>query len=266
MAGFFKQLFFRLSGGIPSLAKYEARLASPKRQKEVAKEAAQWDLVFEEDFASLDKSRWATHPSLVAGAPSMLYSAMTESHVYTDDLNVAVHDGVLTLSTKRETAQGLGFSSIVGFAPMERSYTSGTVNSAPAHVQQYGKVEIKFRFSQANKNLYHALWLGSGKLQPHVNIVRLGHKLELSAFANGHRQVETWSRGLLSPNTYYRATLEWNKHSMTWRINGAKLFSATNMVDEPMHIAFSSGVIGKPDIDQPATLEVAWVKAYKYRA
>jgi hypothetical protein len=25
-------------------------------------------------------------------------------------------------------------------------------------------------------------------------------------------------------------------------------------------------VIGKPDIDQPATLEVAWVKAYKYRA
>ncbi|MDR3297664.1 MAG: family 16 glycosylhydrolase [Prevotellaceae bacterium] len=262
MAGFFKQLFFRLSGGIPSMAKYEARVASRKGQKEVA----HWELGFEEDFASLDKSRWATHPSVVHGAPTMLYSAIAENHVYTDGLNVAVHDGMLAISTKREAAQGLGFSPRVGFAPVERDYTSGTVNSAPSHVQRYGKVEVKFRFSQASKHLYHALWLGSGKQQPHVNMLRVGHKLELSAFANGRRQVDTWSRRLLAPNTDYVVSLEWSKRSMTWRINGAKLFSAANIVNEPMHIAFSSGVIGNPTIDEPATLEVAWVKAYKYRS
>jgi hypothetical protein len=232
-----------------------------------------WELIFEDAFDgnALDTTKWITHPALVGSTLKTLYSPSDENHIYTDGDNVTVSKQTLKILVKREHAQGVGFNGMIGFAPIEREYTSGIVNTAQSHSQQYGKIEAKIRFSKLEKGLYHSMWLGTGKMLPHVNVLRVGAEVEFSAFAaqkDGEvlRYVETWKRSLLRQNTAYIVAITWSKERITWRINGVELFSAPNIIDEPMYIAFSSGVTGKPNLSSPAALEVDWVKAYKHQS
>ncbi|MDR2813032.1 MAG: family 16 glycosylhydrolase [Prevotellaceae bacterium] len=236
-------------------------------------EITRWELAFEDAFGggALNKDKWLTHPALVGSAISTLYTPSDENHIYTDGDNVAVSNHTLKIMVKRKRATGVGFSGQVGFVPIEREYTSGIVNTAESHVQQYGKVEAKICFGKLEKGMYHSMWLGTGKMLPHVNVLRIGDEVEFSVFAEQKagedlRYVETWKRSLLKKNTCYVVAIEWSKERITWKINGVKLFSAPNIVDEPMYVAFSSGVTGNPPLLFPATLEVCWVKAYRQRA
>ncbi|MDR0711546.1 MAG: family 16 glycosylhydrolase [Prevotellaceae bacterium] len=235
-------------------------------------EITRWKLVFEDTFASnaLDAAKWVTYPALIGSDIKTVYSPSDENYIYTDGDNVTVANQTLKIMIKREHAKGVGFSGQIGFAPIEREYTSGIINTAQSHVQQYGKIEAKIRFNKLAKGLYHSIWLGTGKMLPHVNVLRVGAEVEFSAFAGQKdgaelRHVETWKQGLLRKNTAYIVALEWSKERITWKINGVQLFSAPNIVDEPMYIAFSSGVTGNPNLPSPATLEVDWVKAYKHQ-
>jgi hypothetical protein len=235
-------------------------------------EITRWELAFEDSFdgKALDKDRWVTHPAIVGNAVELLYSSSDENHVYTDGGNVVVEDHTLKIMVKQEHADGVGFHEQVGFVPIEREYTAGIVNTAHSHTQLYGKVEAKIRFNKRKRGIYYAMWLGTGKVLPHVNVLRTGSEIELSAFAGQKagkelRYVETWKRSLLRKNTAYIVALEWDREVMTWKINGTVLFSAPNTVNEPVYIAFSSGVTGAPHISTPAVLEVSWVKAYKHK-
>ncbi|MDR3365468.1 MAG: family 16 glycosylhydrolase [Prevotellaceae bacterium] len=236
-------------------------------------EITRWKLVFEDSFGgtALDKAKWITHPAPVGATLKTLYSPSDENHLYTDGDNLAVANQTLKILVKREHAHGVGFSGQVGFAPIEREYTSGIVNTAQSYTQQYGKVEAKIRFGKLEKGVYHSVWLGAGKMLPHVNVLRIGAEVEFSVFAEQKsgevlRYVETWKRSLLRQNTGYIVAVEWSKERMTWKINGVELFSAPNIVDEPVYIALSSGVVGKPKLLAPAALEVSWVKAYEHQA
>jgi hypothetical protein len=235
-------------------------------------EITRWELAFEDTFndEALNKDRWITHPAIVDNAVELLYSSADENHVYTDGDNVAVEDHALKIMLKRKHADGMGFHERVGFVPIERKYTAGIVNTARSYTQQYGKIEAKIRFNKLKRGMYYAMWLGTGKVLPHVNVLRVGSKLEFSAFAEQKdgeklRYVETWKRNLLRKNTAYIVAIEWNEEVMKWKINGKVLFSAPNIISEPVYIAFSSGATGNPRISTPAVLEVSWVKAYKYR-
>ncbi|MDR1417283.1 MAG: hypothetical protein LBJ57_07705 [Prevotellaceae bacterium] len=234
-------------------------------------EILRWELTFEDTFAGteLNNAKWTPRPALIGAATEIMYSPSDENHLYTNGGNLAVGGNMLKILVKREQASGIGFNDQVGFAPIERKYTSGIVSTAQSHVQQYGKVEAKICFHRLEKGLYHSMWLGTGKRLPHVNVLRIGSKIEFSAFAEksdgaGERQhVETWKRSLLKQNTPYVVTIEWSKEVMIWKINGVTLFSAPNIVDEPVYIAFSSGVTGNPRLFSPAALEVCWVRGYK---
>jgi hypothetical protein len=233
-------------------------------------EITRWELVFEDTFGgeALDKDKWITYPALVGSAIKTLYSPSNENHIYTDGGNVTVANHALKILIKRERAHGVGFGNQLGFAPIEREYTAGIVNTAHSHTQQYGKIEAKIQFNKLEKGLYHSMWLKTEKMLPHVNVLRMSSVLEFSVFAeqkNGEtlRYVETWKRSLLKKNTPYIVAVEWSKERIAWTINGVELFSAPNIVDEPLYIAFSSGVTGKPKLDTPAALEVCWVKAYR---
>ncbi|MDR3187697.1 MAG: family 16 glycosylhydrolase [Prevotellaceae bacterium] len=236
-------------------------------------EITRWELLFEDTFGgeALDKSKWVTHPSPIGSGLKTLYTPSNENHLYTDSGNLAVSNQSLKILLKRERASGVGFNGKVGFTPIAREYTSGIVNTAQSYTQQYGRVEAKICFSKPEKGLYHSMWLGAGKMLPHVNVLRVGAEVEFSVFAEQKdggqlRYVETWKRSLLRQNTHYIVAIEWSKERMTWKINGVELFSAPNIVDEPVYIAFSSGVTGSPKLAVPATLEVCWVKAYRHRA
>jgi hypothetical protein len=234
------------------------------------REITRWELLFEDTFGgeALDKTKWIPHPALVGSTLKTLYSPSNENHIYTDGANVTVSDHALKIFVKRERAHGVGFGAQLGFAPVERDYTAGIVNTARSHTQQYGKVEAKIQLCKLVKGLYYSMWLGTGKMLPHVNVLRVGDEVEFSVFAGQKagevRYVETWKRSLLKKNTCYIVEIEWSKERMAWKINGVELFAAPGIVDEPLYIAFSSGVTGKPKLDEPAALEVRWVKAYKH--
>ncbi|MDR1342638.1 MAG: family 16 glycosylhydrolase [Prevotellaceae bacterium] len=233
-------------------------------------EILRWELVFEDTFGgtALDTAKWTPRPVVIEAAPEILYSPFGENHLYTDGANVTVSGHALKISVRREQASGIGFHEQMGFLPIARSYTSGIISTAQSHLQQYGKVEAKIRFTKLEKGMYYAMWLGTGKKLPHVNVLRIGAEVELSAFAeksDGEKlqHVEKWRRSLLRQNTAYIVAIEWSKEVMIWKINGVTLFSAPNVVNEPMYIAFSSGVMGKPNVSTLAALEVCWVRGYK---
>jgi len=232
-----------------------------------------WMLMFEDNFdgSALSSKKWLDHYCVMGAGPNMDYSPADENHVYTNGANVSVSNQTLRIETRRERATGLGFSDALGFVPVERQYTSGIVNTGNSYRMEQGRVEAKIRFKQPSKNIYHAMWLGAGKKLPHVNIMRIGHKLEFSVFSEGltkeHdavQHVSLWPRRTLRRNTGYIVALEWNADSIAWKVNGATMFTAPNIVKEPMYIAFSSGVTGKASSRAlPALLEVEWVKAYQ---
>ncbi|MDR2937338.1 MAG: family 16 glycosylhydrolase, partial [Prevotellaceae bacterium] len=229
-----------------------------------------WDVKFEDNFdcGSLDCKKWLDHYYVVGSKEGMDYSPANENHVYTNGANVSISNQTLKITTKREQIMGLGFSDVVGFLPVERECSSGIVNTGRSFCMKGGKVEAKIRFTQPSKHIYHAIWLSSGKKLPHVNVMRLGEKLEFSAFSESAsaelQHVRLWPRKVLRQNSYYIITLEWNTESMVWKINGVPMFTAPNIVEEPMHIVFSSGATGVlPGSVEPALLEVDWVKAYQ---
>lgn len=229
-----------------------------------------WDLKFEDNFneQALDTKKWLSHYHVVGAGLNMDYSPANEGHVYTNGTNVSVANQALKIVTKREHATGLGFSDVLGFVPMEREFTSGIVNTGKSYQLKYGKIEAKIRFTAPFKCVYHAIWLGAGKKLPHVNIVRIGEKVEFSAFSeesveNIRRHASLWSRSTLRQNTYYIVTLEWSEQGLVWKVNGVTMFTSPNVSDEPMYLAFSSGVMGAPAISAQATFEVDWVKVYQ---
>lgn len=230
-----------------------------------------WDVKFEDCFegSALDGKKWLDHYYVIGTKDGMDYSPANENHVYTNGANVSVSNQMLKIATKREHTMGLGFSDVVGFVPVEREYSSGIVNTGKSFSMKEGKLEAKIRFMQPSKHIYHAIWLSSGKKLPHVNVLRIGEKLEFSAFAEESskeyaQHVRLWPRSVLRQNSYYIITLEWSAESMVWKINGVPMFTAPNIVMEPMYIVFSSGVTGvTPSNIGPALFEVDWVKAYQ---
>jgi beta-glucanase (GH16 family) len=235
-----------------------------------------WKLTFDGTFKgkTLDTRKWTTLPVLPENTPDILYSSPYEYHVYTNGGNVSLLDQTLAIVTKQEPAQqGVGFDSRVGFLPVERSFTSGIVSSIEKFSQPHGKIEVRCRFNSPHRGMYHAIWLRSHKMLPHVNMLRVDGKAEFGAFAASepsenhlHKYVDVWSRALLRQNTYYVVAVEWDKETIVWRVNGAKIFSAPNIIaGKPMHIAFSSGVTRKINTSAQAVLEVDWVKAYDYQ-
>lgn len=233
------------------------------------REITRWKLVFEDTFsgAALDETKWITHPAPAGSTLKAPYSPSSENHIYTDGDNLTVANHALKLLVKREPAHGIGFGAQLGFSPIEREYTAGVVNTAQSHTQLYGKIEAKIKFDRLEKGLYHSMWLGTGKRLPHVNVLRLGANVEFSVFAEQKggevlQYVETWKRSLLKKNTAYIVEVEWSRERIAWKINGVELFSAPGIVNEPLYIAFSSGVTGKPRLAAPAGMEISWVKAY----
>ncbi len=225
-----------------------------------------WEPVFTDEFdgGALDKSRWITHP--LVDDEKLLYSPANEGHLYTDGSNVSVDGSSLKITTKAEHASGLGFSPALGFINVERECTAGLVSTAKSHRQLYGKVEAKIRFSQSGKGVYHTMWLGAQRRLPHLNVIRIGAKLEFGVFAAGNdkkQHTEAWNRSMLRQNTYYIVTLEWSESCITWKINGATMFTAPNVLHEPMYVGFASGVEGSLSGSAQPIFEVDWVKTYK---
>jgi hypothetical protein len=233
------------------------------------KEILQWDEFFYEDFctAELDPQKWITYRcAAIEQLPEIQYSLAEENHILTTDgQNLRLTGDSLQVLTKKEPAEGLVFSRDFGFIEAKRNFTSGIINTGDTCRLIYGKVEVKFRVRSASKHVYHAIWMSGGQRLPHINLLRIGKKLEFGEFAltdSGISQhTNLWSKRLVRPNTYYILRLLWNKDRIEWYINGKKMFAAPNVIHEPLFLAFSSGATGREQRSKKeSVLEVKWVK------
>jgi hypothetical protein len=231
-----------------------------KKYAKVIEEQERWISKFFEDFAKSEiDSRWSKKQAiselLINGEP---YSPIDDLHIFSPD-NIQSSGGLLKVRTKQEKKQGLAWDKKYGFVPKTFSYTSGILSSSHSFKQMYGKFEAKVRVKHTN-GTYHAFWLGSDYQRPHLNIFKFeGKNLVVSAYAKD-TQVERKLRYKLKDDFYIHSLL-WSNNKLVWLINGKKVFETSNIINEPMYIAFSSGVYDKKA--EPTAMYVDWVRCFR---
>jgi hypothetical protein len=231
-----------------------------RKYAKLIEEQERWVLKFYEDFSkSMIDSRWSNKQAiselLINGEP---YSPIEDKHIFSP-YNIQSSGGLLKVRTKQEKKQGLAWDQAYGFVPKTFSYTSGILNSSHSFKQMYGKFEAKVRVKHTH-GTYHAFWLGSDFQKPHLNIFKFESKnLVISAYAND-AQIERKLRYKLKDDFYIHSLL-WSSNKLVWLINGRKVFETSNIINEPMYIAFSSGVYDKKA--EPTAMYVDWVRCFR---
>jgi hypothetical protein len=267
-ADILKHLKFYLSGGLPDTLRHE-------RSRKRNAEAQKWEEFFSDDFSAveLDPIMWTVRrPAPTEALPAMQYSPAEEHHLFSDDGHNIQHTGhSLQLLTQEEHAEGLVYSKQFGFMPAVRKFTAGYLSTGDNMKLLYGKVEAKVRFNLPSKNVYHALWLSAGYCLPHINILRLGKRLEFGCFVKKgdktRQRAVSWWRGVLSQDKSYIVALVWKPDRLEWYINGRQMFAAACTIDVPLFLSFSTGVVGKkPHLSKPSVMEIEWVKIYAPQA
>jgi hypothetical protein len=231
-----------------------------KKYAKLIEEQERWVSKFYEDFSKSEiDARWSNKQViselLINGEP---YSPIEDQHIFSAN-NIQSAGGLLKIRTKQEKQQGLAWDKAYGFVPKIFSYTSGILNSSHSFRQMYGKFEAKVRIKHTH-GTYHAFWLGSDYQKPHLNIFKFeGKNLIVSAYAKD-AQIEQKLRHKLKDDFYIHSLL-WNNNKLVWLINGRKVFETSNIINEPMYIAFSSGVYDKKA--EPTAMYVDWVRCFR---
>jgi len=128
-----------------------------------------WDLVFVDDFDTLNSSTWSVADN---------YSHTTVDHelqLYTKD-NVYIDNSTLVLRTQYDPNPG------GGFYPGARNFTSGWIESSPTpdrilheykpgFAQAFGRFEIRAKLPTSNPGIWPAIWMMPEKtltVPPHL--------------------------------------------------------------------------------------------------
>ncbi|MDR1056179.1 MAG: family 16 glycosylhydrolase [Prevotellaceae bacterium] len=242
-----------------------------KLEKKYAKqfeEQERWVSKLYDDFSKneIDTERWLTKQYwgelLLQGS----YSQNDEKQMVTDGKNIKLSNGSLKILTQKELAKGLAWDTKMGFIPKTFNYTSGIISTASSFRQLYGKFEAKVRVTKTS-NVYHAFWMMADKKTPHLNIFKfVGNKLIFSAYneENGVLHVKEEVSKYSLNDGFYIYTLLWDEHKISWMVNGKKVCECPNLINEPMYIAFSTGIVGKiAEQRLPLELEIDWVRCFR---
>jgi len=233
-----------------------------KRYKVEFEERNSWDISFQEDFTqSLFGKQWSTTPFWSETFLKQPYSQSNEKQLPTDGRNLEAQIGLLSIITRKEQANGLAWDNKLGFIPKTFSYTSGTLNTSGIFRQQYGRFVAKVKMSQS-KNIYHAFWMGSEKMLPHITVFKAENKKVLAGIYVEDNRSEK-QLGFKLNEDFYIFELLWNQIGVSWFINGKKVYSSLVNTDMPLYLAFSSGVTDDiPDHRLPQCLSIEWIKCY----
>ena len=242
-----------------------------KLEKEYAKQFAeqeQWVSKLYDDFSKpeIDTERWLTKPYwgevLLRGS----YSQNDEMQMMSEGKNLKLAGGRLSIVTQKASAKGLAWDLTRGFIPKVFNYASGMISTASSFRQLYGKFEAKVRVDRV-PNVYHAFWMAADKKTPHLNVFKFeGNKLVFAAYSeeNGILHIKEEVSKYKLNNDFYIYTLLWDESKITWLINGKKVCECPNLIDEPMYIAFSTGVTGDiPEQRLPLEMEIDWVRCFR---
>jgi beta-glucanase (GH16 family) len=241
-------------------------------------------LVWSDEFdgAQLDPETWffATGDGREEGLPGGWGN--NELQYYLPD-NAQLADGVLSITARRETVEGL-------------NYSSARINTEDRFAVRYGRIEASIKFP-AGKGLWPAFWMlpqdtsygiwaASGEIDivETVNLVSSGSDKVYGTLHFGGEWPANSSAGrTYTPsaditNEFHTYAIEWDEFEVRWYFDDT-LYAMENAwtstaapypapFDQPFHLLLNLAVggnfPGSPDGTTvfPATMEVDWVRVY----
>jgi beta-glucanase (GH16 family) len=235
-------------------------------------EIEKWQLTFEDDFdhTKLDASKWMTGYYWGKALLNDTYVMADEKQFFTDK-NIELRDSILHINTRKEACKGRIWHPETGFRQASFDYTSGIVCSGHSFRMQYGKIEIKARFSTV-ENLSHAVWMVGEKKMPHINILKSGAKnakeFETGTFIQKGEKISSTHQTTKGPSLnsdFHIFTFEWSATKMVWKINGVEVnVQTTDIPSEPMYLTISSHILKSiNDSKLPSSIEIDWIRCYE---
>ena len=226
-----------------------------------------WDLVFEDRFKSgkLDTQQWLTQSHSASKALGRNFSQVGDLQAFTEGRNVSVELNTMKIEVRKEKTRGMQWQVPFGFVEQEFDYSSGIVSTAGTEWWKHGILEAKVKYAPSH-HLVDAIYLLGEETSPQINLVEMGVKNRQGMFtktADGiHAECESISG--LKTGEYYIFRLEWNTHSLVWKINDREILTVTQNVPAlKMHLNLASIVVSEPT-DLPHRFEIDWVRFYQH--
>ena len=226
-----------------------------------------WDLVFEDRFNSgkLDHDRWMTQSHWASQTLGRNFSQVGDLHAFTEGRNVSVDFNSLKIEVRKEKTRGMQWQVPFGFVEQEFDYSSGTLSTAGVEWWKHGILEAKVKYEPSN-HLVDAIYLLGEETSPQINLLEMGVKNRmgmLTKTADGIN-AECESISGLKAGEFYIFRLEWNAHSLVWKINGRTILTLSNNIPAfKMHLNMASIVVSEPT-DLPHRFEIGWVRFYQH--
>lgn len=227
-----------------------------------------WNLVFDETFklGKLDHQKWMTQSYWAHQALGRNFSQEGDFHAFTDGRNVSIEFNTLKIEARREPTRGMQWQIPFGFVEREFDYSTGMVSTAGGEWWRHGILEAKVKYAPS-QHFADAIYLLGEEASPQINLVEMGAKNRVGLLAKEPAGISALCGdiGGLKHGEYYIFRLEWNAHSLVWKVNGRELFSVTHNVPAfKMHLNMASIVVSEPSNSAPHTFEIDWVRFYQH--
>ena len=226
-----------------------------------------WDLVFEDRFnaAKLDHEKWMTQSHWASQTLGRNFSQVGDLHAFTEGRNVSIEFNTMKIEVRKERTRGMQWKAPFGFVEQEFDYSSGILSTAGVEWWKHGILEAKVKY-QPSSHLVDAIYLLGEETSPQVNLLEMGVKNRmgmLTKTADGI-QAECESISGLKAGEFYIFRLEWNTHSLVWKINNREILTVSNNIPAfKMHLNLASIVVTEPT-DLPHRFEIDWVRFYQH--
>lgn len=248
-------------------ASHECKWYLKQQKKGNLAELAKEQVLFFDDFDAqkLNTKLWTPRFFWGDALLQQPHSFLGDPHGYTDGKNISLQNGCLVIETRQENFQSLAWNAKLGFLPKNFHYTAGVLTTGTSFRMQHGIFEAKIRIT-APVGVYHAIYMVGEKSTPQVDLFRTDPEQNrvISAVFTPNERAEptTESIGPLPfPNEFFILKIEWTAQGMTWYINNLPYMEQrVNLPNEPLYLVMLSGVKGEPQLQQPARMEIDWVR------
>ena len=231
-----------------------------KQDKAEIERLEEWKTVFSDEFdwVKLSESKWRA--GFAYDNPKLLkvHSFANEQAANNGGKNVGTVDGKLHLFTKNEKVSAPAWDVKKGFVNKEFDYTTDIIQTADSFRQQGGLFMAKIR---VEGRIHHALWLGTGKKLPRVNIFHFNGKHITVGLYDEKRFIGSVIRGI-APGLYYIYSLRWTDKELIWYVNNVEVYRTNlNIPKEKLFMAISS-FIDEKQRAQEGQINVAWIRVF----
>ncbi|HON18060.1 MAG TPA: family 16 glycosylhydrolase [Salinivirgaceae bacterium] len=228
-------------------------------------EELKWETIFEEQFETLDTTKWLTIP--FQGHQNLnnrSYVPEGNRQFHTEGKNVYIEDHKLRIETRKEKTTGLRWQTSSGFKIRDFDYTSGIVNTGHFFRMNKGKVEIVAQMENPEE-IVHAAFLKAELIAPHIDIFCTGsHKGFKVRFFKENSDKATFEESFkgINPEEPFHYTFLWEDNHMEWQLNGYTIAKYSGETPtKNLYIGISSVLLKEP-INLPANFIVHSIKVF----